>query len=164
MFPGHALGRRAPRLRPTTRDRAPARVGSSDPDGDERDDGDVVRNPETGPDALGRLALDSRQPGGESLVDRGEEEHHQGRAGVDVPERDRPLDLLTVDELVLLPVALVVVRLARAHEDVDGRAFEPGLSILRSRPSRLAHDSRGLGPALVSHDDEKPLPLAVPGT
>ena len=41
-------------------------------------------------------------PGAEPLVDRREQDEHERRAGVDVPERNGPLDLLPVLKLVVL--------------------------------------------------------------
>ena len=53
-----------------------------------------VRDAERCPDLFGRSSLDAGEPGREPLVDRREQEHHQRSAGIDEPERDRPVDLL----------------------------------------------------------------------
>ena len=61
-----------------------------------------------------RLARDACEAGPETLVDRGEQDEHERRPRVDEPERDGPVDLLPVGELVRHPVAVVVVS-SRVH-------------------------------------------------
>src|SRR3970282_18127 len=139
------------RLRPATRDRAPARIRRRSADRHQRNQSHVIGDPERRPDLLGPPTLlarrppPARQPRPQPLVDRPEQKEHESGTCVDEPKRDGPVDLLTVVELVGLAVALVIVVLARADENVDGCALEPELPAVGRRPSRLAHDARDLG-------------------
>ena len=92
-------------------------------------------------------------------IDRREQDQHPGRAGVGVPVRDRPLDLLSPVELVRLPVALVVVLLAGADDDESPRAADPGREPLVDIVL-LGNGGRECTPAFRVGDDDETLTLA----
>src|SRR5438309_959086 len=146
--------------RAAAHDRAPAGIVGRDADRDSGEHRDVRGNAEQLAHLLLALAHEAVDAGGETLVDRGEEDQHERRAGIDVPVRHRPFDLLAVLELVGLSIAIVVVVFARANEDVRGGRCEPRLHALMS-DSVLAADGgqtllgRGVG------EDDQTLPLAV---
>ena len=104
--------------------------------------------------ALSRNALTGHavDAGAEAFRQSCQLQQHEERAGIDVPVRCRPGDLLAVSELVLLAVALVVALLAHSDDHVHRarpRSTDPGPP-RRTRPRRRAARARGASPASVT--------------
>src|SRR4029077_11620563 len=95
-------------------ERAVVRIGGLFADRDDAVEADVVRDPEQHLELRNGLARYAVDPRPEPLGESGELDQHEERSRVDVPVGRRPGDLLTVDKLVLLLVALMVARLAHA--------------------------------------------------
>src|SRR5205807_2838085 len=110
---------RAPALCEPARPLAGLVVVGAPADRDAAGDLDVVRKRELVPEGRERLDEDAEQAGRVALVDRREQDQHRGGSGIEIPERDRPLDLDAAGQrkLVGLAVPLVVVGLAQADDD-----------------------------------------------
>src|SRR5918996_364540 len=160
-LPANDLVRRAAGLRATARDRAPAGIGRRGSDRDEGDHVHVRGYAERRAELAGGLPRNAGDARGEPLVDRGEEEEHERCSRVDEPVRNRPVDLVPVLQLVGLAIALVVVVLTRADEDVDGRRLEPRLAVPGIRPAGVAQGAHNLRPSVLLGHDEQALALAV---
>ena len=119
----------------------------------------IRRDAEQPPQAV--VALEGKKPGGQALVDGSEEEQHQRAPGIDVPERHRPVQLAPGPELVRGPVAVTVVLLPGADDDVGGRLRDPRLEPLAD-VGAFSRQPSNLLPQPCIGDDHKRLPLREP--
>jgi hypothetical protein len=125
--PARRLVDRPAALRGAARALAPLGIGRGIAERDPGDDRKLAGDAQQLAPARLVLELDSVDAAGEPFLDRGQQDEHQRRAGVDVPVRHRPDDLAAASrvELVGACVAVVVILLAGQHEDVRSGAAEP---------------------------------------
>ena len=100
---------------------------------------------------------------GEPFVERGEQDQHHRRSGVDEPVRHGPVDLDAAGrlQLVRLAIAIVVELLVRADDEVGGRGRDEGRRSAGD-VARLVEAASDLGAKpLVGHDHDA-LALAEP--